>query len=66
MRSSEYASAPWGSWRNPERTLVNVARIVATHGDEGEPIGTLERIKLIAAMGALGEKLEESEESGPA
>lgn len=60
VRSNEYASAPWGAWRNPERTLVNVARIVATHGDEGQSIGTLERIRLIAAMGALGEKLEQA------
>ena len=58
VRSKEYASAPWGTWRNPERTLVNVARIVASRGDEEQSIGTVERIRLIAAMGALAEKLE--------
>lgn len=58
VRSSEYASAPWGSWRNRERTLVNAARIAATAGGRAKPIGTAERIRLIAAMGALGEKLE--------
>ena len=37
---------------------MNVARIQATNGQAApKPIGTLERIKLIAGMGALAEKL---------
>ncbi|HET6831559.1 MAG TPA: MBL fold metallo-hydrolase [Solirubrobacterales bacterium] len=55
VHSSEFD--PYRSWPNPERIYVNVARIAATeHGGSSE-IGTLERIKLIAAMGELGEKL---------
>ncbi|MCB0875236.1 MAG: MBL fold metallo-hydrolase [Solirubrobacterales bacterium] len=55
IRSSEFE--PWRGWRGPERTLVNIARIEATeHGGSSE-IGTAERLKLIAAMGALAERL---------
>ena len=57
VRSSEWAAAPWGGWRNPERTLVNVARIAATAAGGGSEIGTAERIRLISAMGALAERL---------
>ena len=58
VRSSGYAAEPWGAWRNPERTLVNVARIQATSGIASpKPLGTLERIRLIAGMGALAERL---------
>jgi glyoxylase-like metal-dependent hydrolase (beta-lactamase superfamily II) len=55
VRSDGYA--PWRDWPNRERTLVNVTRIAATeHGGSSE-IGTLERMRLIAAMGELGERL---------
>ena len=57
IRSDGWAAAPWGRWRNPERTLVNVARIQATAAGGAAPIGTLERIGLIAAMGALAARL---------
>lgn len=57
VRSRAYAAEPWGGWRNPERTLVNVARIAATRDGMSSEIGTLERIRLIAAMGALAERL---------
>lgn len=57
VRSPEWAAAPWAGWRNPERTLVNVTRIAATSAGGASEIGTLERIRLIAAMGALGERL---------
>lgn len=57
VRSPEYHEAPWGGWRNPERTLVNVARIAAGAAGPPKPLGTLERIRLIGAMGALGEAL---------
>ncbi len=57
VRSRAYAAEPWGGWARPERTVVNVARIAAGHGGAGE-IGTMERLRLIAAMGALGERLE--------
>ena len=55
VRSSEFE--PWREWRNPERTLVNVARIAATERGGSSEIGTAERMKLIAAMGALAERL---------
>ncbi len=57
IRSDEYA--PWRGWPSPERTLVNVARIAATeHGGSSE-IGTLERMRLIAATGELAERLRD-------
>jgi len=48
---------PWRGWRAPERTLVNIARIDATERGGPSEIGTLERLRLIAAMGELGERL---------
>lgn len=57
LRSEEWNGAPWAGWRNPERTLVNVARIQATASGGAPAIGTVERIGLIAAMGALAAKL---------
>jgi glyoxylase-like metal-dependent hydrolase (beta-lactamase superfamily II) len=57
LRSEDWATAPWAGWRNPERTLVNVARIQATAAGGATEIGTLERIGLISAMGALAAKL---------
>lgn len=57
VTSLAYAAAPWGSWSSPERTLVNVARVAATQNGGEAAVGTLERIRLIAAMGALGERL---------
>ena len=57
VTSPAYEDAPWGSWSGPERTLVNVARIAATRGGGEAAVGTLERIRLIGAMGALGERL---------
>ncbi len=57
VTSPAYAAAPWGRWRDPERTLVNVARIAATSSGGKSAVGTVERIRLIAAMGALGERL---------
>ena len=55
VRSSDFE--PWRGWRNPERTLVNVARIAATERGGGSEIGTAERMRLIAGMGALAERL---------
>jgi glyoxylase-like metal-dependent hydrolase (beta-lactamase superfamily II) len=55
IRSAEFE--PWASWNGRERTLVNVARIAATESGGPSEIGTVERIRLIAAMGALGERL---------
>lgn len=48
---------PFSGWDGRERTLVNVARIAATESGGPSEIGTPERIKLIAGMGALGERL---------
>ncbi len=55
IRSPEFD--PYRSWSNPERTLVNVARIAATERGGASEIGTGERIRLVAGMGALGERL---------
>lgn len=57
VRSRAYAAEPWGEWRNPERTVVNAARIASTLSGGPSSISTLERIKLIAGMGALAERL---------
>ena len=57
VTSPAYKSAPWGAWSGPERTLVNVARIAATRRGGEAAVGTLERIRLIGAMGSLGERL---------
>ena len=45
-----------GSWAY-RRTLVNVARIAATERGGASEIGTVERLRLIASMGALAERL---------
>ena len=58
VTSPAYGAAPWGAWSGPERTLVNVARIAATRKGGEAAVGTLERIRLIGAMGALGERLQ--------
>lgn len=55
--SAGWRDGPWSEWRNPERTLVNVARIAATGAGAGSELSTVERLRLIAAMGALGERL---------
>jgi glyoxylase-like metal-dependent hydrolase (beta-lactamase superfamily II) len=57
IHSDEFAAAPWADWDAPERILVNVARIAATSAGGGSEIGTLERLRLISAMGALGASL---------
>jgi glyoxylase-like metal-dependent hydrolase (beta-lactamase superfamily II) len=55
IRSTEFE--PWADWDGRERTLVSVARIAATEAGGDSEIGTAERIKLISAMGELGERL---------
>ncbi len=57
LDSPGFRDAPWGAWGYPERNLVNAARIAATLDGTAGPLGTPERIKLIAAMGALAERL---------
>lgn len=57
LRSEDWTGAPWAAWRNPERILVNVARIQSTSAGGANAIGTLERVGLISAMGALAAKL---------
>lgn len=57
IRSSDWREAPWADWRNPERTLVNVARIAATSSGGGSEVSITERIGLISAMGALAGRL---------
>jgi cyclase len=54
---AEYRTAPWGAWRGPERTLVNVAMIARERDGEAGPVGVPKRIGLLAAMGALRERL---------
>ena len=53
----DFRSAPWGSWRGPERNLVNVALIARERDGRSGPIGMRERIGLLAGMGALRERL---------
>lgn len=55
---AEYQTSPWGTWRGPERTLVNVAMIARERDGESGPIGVQKRISLLSAMGALRERLE--------
>ncbi len=57
IRSDGWRGSAWAEWTYPERTCVNVARIRATSTGGGSEIGTVERLKLIAAMGALAERL---------
>jgi len=57
VRSPAWRDSAWAGWGYPERTLVNVARIAATSGPDPEPLGTPARIRLIAEMGALAERL---------
>lgn len=59
IRSEAWRTSPWAEWRNPERTMVNVARIRATSAGGASEIGTPERLKLIAGMGALAERLRD-------
>lgn len=56
--SDAFRSAPWGGWRGPERTLVNVALIARERDGRSGPIGMRERIGLLSGMGALRERLE--------
>ena len=57
VRSREWRDSPWGEWDTPERTFVNVSRIAATSAGGGSEVGTVERLRLLAGMGALGERL---------
>jgi len=54
---AEYRTSPWGTWRGPERTLVNVAMIARERDGEQGPVGIRTRISLLSAMGALRERL---------
>jgi glyoxylase-like metal-dependent hydrolase (beta-lactamase superfamily II) len=54
---AEYRTSPWGTWRGPERTLVNVAMIARERDGKSGPVGLRTRISLLAAMGALRERL---------
>jgi cyclase len=58
--AAEYQTSPWGAWRAPERTLVNVAMIARERDDETGPVGIGKRITLLAEMGALRERLAEA------
>ncbi len=55
---AEYRTSPWGSWRGPERTLVNVAMIARERDGESGAVGLPRRITLLGQMGALRERLE--------
>lgn len=57
VRGVEYRTSPWGEWRAPERTLVNVAMIARERDGESGPVGLPKRIGLISEMGALRERL---------
>src|SRR5213079_423976 len=53
----EYRTSPWGEWRAPERTLINVALISRERDGIEEPISVPTRIGLISQMGALAARL---------
>lgn len=53
----EWRSLPWSGWRCPERNLVNVAMVIREIGGATGPVGQLERIRLLAEMGALRNEL---------
>jgi glyoxylase-like metal-dependent hydrolase (beta-lactamase superfamily II) len=55
IRSPGYE--PYRAWDGAERTLVNVARIAATEAGGPSEVSTAQRIRLIAGMGVLGERL---------
>ncbi|MBK5116952.1 MAG: MBL fold metallo-hydrolase [Thermoleophilia bacterium] len=57
VSGAEYRTSPWGEWRAPERTLINVAMIARERDGESGPIGVPKRIALLSAMGALRERL---------
>jgi cyclase len=57
VRGVEYRTSPWGEWRAPERTLVNVAMISREREGELGPIGLPKRLDLLSGMGALAERL---------
>ena len=57
VRGVEYRTSPWGDWRAPERTLVNVAMISREREGETGPIGMPKRLDLLSGMGALAERL---------
>ena len=56
LGSGEFRAAPWGSWANPERTVINVAMIARGKAGKG-PLNQLSRIRLLGMMGALRERL---------
>jgi cyclase len=58
--AAEYQTSPWGGWRAPERTLVNVTMIARERDGETGPVGIGKRINLLAEMGALRERLDEA------
>lgn len=57
VSGAEYRTSPWGLWRSPERTLINVAMIARERDGESGPIGLPKRIALLSAMGAARERL---------
>ena len=57
MRGVEYRTSPWGEWRGPERTLVNVALISRERDGIEEPLSVPARIGLLSQMGALAARL---------
>ena len=58
MLGVEYRTSPWGEWRTPERTLINVAMISRERDGIDGPISIPTRIGLISQMGALAARLE--------
>lgn len=53
LASSGWREAPWAGWRGPERTIVNTAMILRESKGKSGPVSQLERIGLLAEMGAL-------------
>lgn len=57
---AEYRTSPWGEWRAPERTFINVAMIARERDGETGPVGTPRRISLISQLGAFREELRDA------
>jgi cyclase len=53
----EYRTSPWGEWRAPERTLINIAMISRERDGHSGPVGVPARLSLLSQMGALRERL---------
>ena len=59
-RSPEFAAAPWRSWLNPERLVINVATIQRLLDGAPPSTSPLDAMRLFARVAALGRELNPS------